>query len=176
MLQLGACAVAPMPAATAGFDQVRVLQGDFAAMNVGTFRHGPEVSDAADQTLVVRAGTMTAPGGSFSQYLADTLTADLKAAGHYDPNAKLEITGLLVDTHVDTFGATAHARLSGEFTLTREGAVVYKKRLEVSSEWNSDFIGAVAIPEAMTHYSALYQKLAGALFADDAFRRAAKGP
>jgi hypothetical protein len=176
LLALGACAMPPLPAPSAGFDQVSAIQSsDVAPMKVGDFRRGPQVSASADQRVVVRAGTMAAPGGSFTKYLADTLATDLRAAGRYDPNATLEITGLLADTHVDSFNDIAHARLAAEFVLTRDGQEVFRKRVEVSSQWDSDFYAAVAIPEAMNHYTTLYQKLAGALIADQDFRKAAKG-
>lgn len=174
-LSLGACATPPLPAPEAGFDQVRAIQAaDIAPMKVGAFGRGAGVSASADETVIVRAGAMSAPGGSFSKYLADTLAADLKAAGRFDPSSTLEVTGLLVEAHVDSLGTTAHANVAAEFTLVRDGQAVFKKRLEVSSQWDSDFYGAVAIPEAMNHYAALYQQLASALIADQDFRKAAK--
>ncbi len=142
-------------------------------MRVGGFVPGPAVSQSADSALTVRAGVLNAPGGSFARYLGDTLAADLKAAGRYDAGSPLEIRGILTETHVDSMGLHGHARLAADVTLAREGKPVFGKRVEASSEWSSDFAGAVAIPEAMNHYIGLYQQLVGQLLADKEFRQAA---
>lgn len=143
-------------------------------MKVGAFVPGQAVSRSADSSLMVRAGVLNAPGGSFAKYLGDTVAADLKAAGRYDAGSSLEISGLLTETHVGSMGPHGHARLAADFTLAREGKAVFGKRVEASSEWSSDFVGAVAIPEAMNHYLGLYQQLVGQLLADKDFRQAAK--
>src|SRR5581483_7776331 len=106
-------------------------------------------------------------------YLADTIVAELKAAGRFDPNATLMVTGVITDTHVDSAMPTAHAMLAAHFTLLRQGLPVFEKTLVVESSWNSNFVGAVAIPDAFNHYAGLFPLLAGKLFSDPEFRAAA---
>ena len=55
-----------------------------------------------------------------------------------------------------------------------DGVVVYDKTHNVVHEWESSFIGALAIPAAMQGYAAAVQKLTGQLFADPAFVQATR--
>ena len=47
--------------------------------------------------------------------------------------------------------------------------MVYDKSFEAQHEWESSFIGALAIPAAMDNYAGAVQKLVGMLFADADF-------
>ena len=46
--------------------------------------------------------------------------------------------------------------------------------MSVDAKWESTFIGAVAIPDAMNNYYALYDKLTLSLLTDADFKAAAK--
>lgn len=127
-----------------------------------------------DRAILVRAGTEAAPEGSFAAYLADTLAAELKGAARFDPGSNLVVSGIITDTHLDSVMPTATARLGARFTLTKSGRTVFEKTLSVESDWDSNFAGAVAIPDAFNHYSGLFPRLAAKLFADPEFRAAAK--
>lgn len=168
-----ACAMPPLPAPapTAGNVQLARSSG-ISPVAVGAFHTTPSLS-GHDQSISVRAGSMAVPGG-FAQYLGDTLTTELRAAGKLDPNAQVVVTGLLTDSHVDSEMPTGHGRLAATFTVTRDGKEVFSKPLTVTAEWPSAFMGAVAIPDAMNNYGALYPKLVAALLTDADFRSAAR--
>ena len=174
-LLLAGCAEPALPPPQASLDNIQALRaGDIAPIKVGPFRPAPGPPTEMDKSIIVRAGTQAAPEGSFAAYLADTLAAELKGAGRLDPNAHLVIAGVITDTHVDSAMPTATARLAAQFTLTRSGQTLFEKTLSVESDWNSDFAGAVAIPDAFNHYSGLFAQLAAKLFADPEFKAAAK--
>lgn len=139
---------------------------------VGTFRLAPGLDPALDQTLPGLRGNALAPAkGSWARLLRDTLEVELSAAGLYDPTSSSEIAGELIESRVDAAIETGTARLAARFKVTRAGEPVYDRVLDVDARWGSSFIGAVAIPEAMNHYGALYKALVAKLIDDPDFRR-----
>jgi hypothetical protein len=174
-LALAACAEAPLPPPQATLDNIQAVRAaNLAPMRVGAFTAAPGKPTEMDRSVAVRAGIQPAPGGSFARHLGDTLATDLKAAGKLDEASTLVISGLVTETHVDSNMPTAHAALAGRFTLVRDGKTVFDKTLRVDTAWDSNFVGAVAIPDAFNHYNGLFAQLAAALFADPDFRAAAR--
>jgi hypothetical protein len=92
--------------------------------------------------------------------------------GKLDPNSDLVVEGLLTASDVDSSVGTA--KLGAKFSLKRAGKPVFEKTLSVDAKWESTFIGAVAIPDAMNNYYALYDKLTLSLLTDADFKAAAK--
>jgi hypothetical protein len=175
-LVLGGCAMTPLPPPTATLDNIQAVRAaNLAPLKIGDFSAAPGRPAEMDKSVVVRAGIQAAPGGSYARFLGDTLAAELKGAGKLDPNATLVVSGLVTNTHLDSAMPTAHAALAAKFTLVRNGKVVFEKTLDVQSSWDSDFMGAVAIPDAFNNYSSLFPKLVGALLGDPDFRTAARG-
>jgi hypothetical protein len=174
-LILVACAEPALPPPQASLDNIQTLRAaDIAPVKIGAFSPAPGSPAMMDKSIIVRAGTQAAPEGSYAAYLADTLAAELKGAGRLDPNSSLVLSGMITDTHADAAMPMASARLAARFTLSRSGQTVFDKTLSVEAEWNSDFVGAVAIPDAFNHYSGLFPQLATKLFADPEFKAAAK--
>src|SRR5690606_487165 len=104
--------------------------------------------------------TLRPPGGdSFSKYLGDCLATELRAAGKFDAASGLVVSGLLTESRVSSGVPTGEAALAATFIVTRDGARVYEKTLSVRSTWESSVIGAVAIPDAINQYTALYGRL-----------------
>ena len=173
-LALCACASVTLPPASASGDVVMSLRAaNAAAMNAGTFVVAPGQSPDMDASLPgLRGSSLRAPGGSFTGYLADAITADLKASGLYDPAAAIVISGELTESQVDAAIGTGTAHLGARMKVRKAGVMVYDRTFAVSDQWDSSFIGAIAIPEAMNRYTALYQKLAQKMFDDPEFRRA----
>jgi hypothetical protein len=50
----------------------------------------------------------------------------------------------------------------------------YYKVKSIHDEWDSSFVGAIAIPRATERYPVMVQKLLAALYADAAFTQALK--
>jgi hypothetical protein len=147
-----------------------VHQVDVPVMSVGTFAPGPKVED---RSITVRAiNVLKAPGGSFSGYLKSTLEADLKAGGKLDPGAPIVLQGVLTRSDLSSAIGTGTAVLGAHFTLLRDGKSVFEKDLSVNASWDSSFLGAVAIPDAINQYTALYEKLSVALLTDADFKAA----
>jgi len=174
-LLLTACAEAPLPPPQANLDTIQTIRAaNLAAMRVGEFTAAPGKPTEMDKSVAVRAGVQPAPNGSFARYLGDTLATELKAAGRLDESSSLVVTGVVTDTHVDSAMPTAHAWLAARFSLVRGGKTVFDKTLKVDASWDSNFVGAVAIPDAFNHYNGLFDKLAAALLSDPDFQAAAR--
>lgn len=141
---------------------------------VDGFSAGPEAHDAG---LSVRGSPLTAGGdGRFSGYLHDAAVKELETARRFDAAAPLHLSGQLLrnDLHADI--GTGHAVMAARFVVARGGATVYDKPVQVQHQWESSFVGAIAIPAAVDNYLATVQKLLGALFADPDFVRATSDP
>ena len=77
-----------------------------------------------------------------------------------------------MESQVDAAIGIGTARLAARFTVDRNGKRIFDKVLSVDSRWESSFIGAIALPEAINRYSSLYKELAAKLFEDKDFRTA----
>ncbi len=124
-----------------------------------------------DGKLFIRGSTLTGGAdGKFSTYLHDATISELKTAGRFDPNAKLQISGTLEHNSIDGAAIkTASAEIAAHFVITRDGQKVYDKSVSVRHEWESSFIGGIAIPAAIQNYASTVQLLLGKFFADPDF-------
>jgi hypothetical protein len=158
------------PAASAD-NTTKARATGMGAVQVGEFALSPGKDKSLDSSISVRATSLSAPtGGSFSQYLRETLIVELKSAGLLNPTSPAVITGFLTESQVDPAMSEGSGKLSARFMVTRAGSTVYDRELSVSSKWPSSFVGAVAIPAAINEYTTLYRKLVGALLDDPKFQ------
>jgi hypothetical protein len=172
---LSACAMSQMAPPQASLEGIQAVRAaNLAPMNVGAFTPAPGAPTEMDKSISVRAGYQDAPGGSFARYLGDTLAAQLKSAGRFDPSATLVVSGLVTETHLDSLSSTSHGALGAKFTLVRDGKIAFEKTLRVEDSWDSNFLADVAIPDAINHYAGLFPKLVALLLADSDFRAAAR--
>lgn len=178
VLQLAACAEMQMgqPKPTiATLTQVR--GAGLAPVGVGTFTADTSRNASMDELVSIRTNKLRSPvGGSFAQYLKETLSVELTAAGLLDPAADTVVSGVLSDSTVEAPIGTGTASLGARFVVTRAGAVRYDRQLDVSAQWESAFVGVTAIPQAAGQYEGLYRKLVGTLLADPGFRTAVGSP
>lgn len=176
VLLLGGYAMAPLPVPPASIRVVNKIDSTpFPAFAVGVFVTGPGLPPESDRAAGVRAGIVRPEGGSFARYLGETLKAELAAAGRLDAASDTVVSGRLVKNEVSSAIGKGHGDLAAEFVVTRHGVVTFRKVLSVRREWDSSFIGAVAIPEAETGYGGLYPALIEALFDDADFLAAVRG-
>jgi hypothetical protein len=168
------CASVKMPAPTASAVTVEKLRAaNMAAVSAGSFTIAPGKPAEMDRSLGgLRGSSLTAASGSFSQQLKEEIVATLKAAGLYDERAPIVIEGRLTDSKVDAAIGTGTGRLAAQFSVTRAGKRVFDKELAVDAQWESSFVGAIALPAAINQYGALYKSLATKLFEDPEFRTA----
>lgn len=174
VLALAACANTPAPAYQPGVANLQALRAGATPIGVDDFGAAAGVND---RKFGLRADSMTGAGsdGAFSTYLQQALEKELRNAGRLDDSAGLRLSGILTTNRLDASGfSVGRASVGARFVLTREGRIVYDKVHSVDHEWESSFIGALAIPAANQGYVATVQKLIGELFADPAFVEATR--
>lgn len=170
-LALSGCVTLQTPGYEPGVDNARALMaGPIRPASVGAFTAAPGVRDR----LSVRGSPLvsTDPAG-FPGYLGNAVRIELANAGIATDAPDLVITGELIRNELNASGASVgRALMMARFMVSDSGRVTYDRTLSVEHEWESSFIGAIAIPAAMHNYPSLVQKLLGALFADPAFMAA----
>jgi len=148
------------------FDMPPAAVGQFTAT-------GPAA--AQDRGVTIRAGTFRPPEGtSWAGYLGDTLEAQLAASGKHDPQSPLRIEGELVENRRGENMSSGRATIAAQFRVRRGDMILYDKRLEQRSDWDSNYFGFVAYEAALRHYTALYPKLVEQLLKDPDFRKAVR--
>jgi len=173
--QLVGCASINMNAPKATTENVAKLRGGpaLAPAAVSRFALAPGLPASVEESMSIRGGnSLRAPNSTFSQYLKESLRVELEAAGLFDQNSPIKISGELTESSLDSSMSTASGILSARFVVTRDEAVKYNRVIQAKSEWPGSFVGAVAIPEAAGQYERLYRKLVGQLFEDAEFKKA----
>ncbi|WP_345985673.1 hypothetical protein WCX49_00735 [Sulfurimonas sp. HSL-1656] len=138
--------------------------------------NGSESSDESDEEVSLRAANMVSPyGGSFTTYLQKSLQEHLQQAALYDKHSKIKITATLIRNDVDISGfSIGTADLSAKFQVENDGTNVYNKELSIHHEWDSSFIGQIAIENALDNYPVAMQKLIDAFLSDKTFLESVK--
>jgi len=142
------------------------------AIKVGEFQAGNETVN----NLSIRGGSYVSPyEGSYVNFLKEALRQELDDARLFNPAATIEIGGVLVRNELNAAGfSTADALIEARFTVKRNGQVRYDQVKTAKYEWESSFVGAVAIPKAQQNYPVVVQKLLASLYSDPAFLAAIK--
>ncbi len=167
-LTISACS-SPMPAHTASVGSIKALrQSSIQGVAVGSFKLAEGKPENIDQSIASRSQTLVPQQGSISGYLRDALSTELKAAGKLDPDSAVSVSGELTQSELNTNMGTADGTLGARFSV-QGGAQAYEKELSVRHQWESSFVGAIAIPKALQEYMALYEKLLRKLFSDPDF-------
>lgn len=168
------CAQVKLGAPTPSVENIQKAKASpMEPVAMGDFKLAPGKSRALDLGVSIRSNTFYSPfDSSFAKYLGETLSAELRAAGLVDPVAKTTISGELTDSFVDAPASQGKGSLAARFVVQREGKTSFDKELKAASSWESSFVGAIAIPEAINQYVALYRALVGQLLDDPDFRKA----
>ena len=169
LLVLGGCVTAPAPTYQPSVTNTETLMKQAKTpIGVAAFTAATGVDDTK---LIIRGSTLKGGSdGKFSTYLHDATVTELKTAGRWNPDAGLQISATLEQNHLDG-GAikTGSADIKAHFVITKDGQKVYDKSLSVQHQWDSSFIGAIAIPTAMQNYVTTVQLLLGKFFSDSDF-------
>jgi hypothetical protein len=174
-LTLVGCASGPIGPHQPSMETIQSLrQPGIGMVSVGEFVPAATLKAGRDQSVSVRGSSLKSPSAnSFSAYLKEALIQELRSAGKYDPAAGTIISGQLTQNELNAAGVSkADATVAAQIAVARSGANVYDKQITATHEWDSSFIGAVAIPEAINQYTQMYTRLLDMLFADEAFRKA----
>lgn len=158
------------PQYSASIDNVQKLKGagDFTA-KVGKFDSSADRANA--NPISLRGSALSSPyDNSYATYLAESIKQELSLAGKLNPGTDIEISGVLLKNDIDTSGINiATGDIEARFVVKKGDATRYSQVKTVRYEWESSFLGAVAIPRAQQEYPQLVQRLLAALYADQSF-------
>jgi len=174
LLVLVGCVHTPAPTYAPGNDNLMALRAQPGAkLAVDGFEAAPKVPNTR---LGLRGNSMSGGSdGTYTTYLQQALEAELRNANRLDPASGTRISGVLLANGLDAAGArTGKASVRARFVVTRDGVVAYDKPLQADHQWESSFIGMIAVPAAMENYVATIQKLIGVLLADPDFVEASR--
>lgn len=128
------------------------------------------------RNINIRGSTMhPAKGSTFAQFLGETFASELRAAGKLDPAAPLVLSGVLTESRATENMSRGKGALGAELTLTRSGKAIFSKPYRVETQWGSEFLGAIAIPDAFRNYNALYAQLVRQALSDPEMIAAMRG-
>lgn len=157
------------PQYTASINNVQTLKnGNNFTANVGEFSSSLDKGNA--NPISIRGSSLASPyQNSYASYLAEAIKQELSLAGKLSPNTDVELSGILMKNDIDAAIGTAHSEIEARFIVKKGGKVKYDQVKFIRHEWESSFMGAVAIPRAVQEYPIMVQKLLAMLYADKAF-------
>jgi hypothetical protein len=167
MLGLAGC-TQTVPVYDPAFENVQLLKAASARpASVDKFSGGPT-------SLIIRGFTSAKSpvGNDFGDYVQDALSRELDKAQLLVMSSDYKIQGKVVDTDVDTGISTGRTSISVEFVVTKEGVERYRKVVTSGYEWDSSFIGALAIPRGIQSYPKVVGMLLNKLYSDPDFAKA----
>lgn len=158
-LSLSACVNAPVDEISPSFDTLKLLRAEsIPPISLGSFGDAPQAR--IGRSINIRGSTLRAPkNGTFSDFLKQTVQTELTAAGVFNSTAATSLEAVLTESRASENLSSGGASLAAEFRVRRSGALVFAKPFRVETSWKSDFIGAIAIPEAFRQYNGLYALL-----------------
>lgn len=172
MLLMSACSL-PAPKYQPSASNSNILQDVTGKkISVGQFNE----SKTEVNHLSLRGGRLVSPyNDSYSQYLASALEEELRLAGVLDGSSDIKVSGMLIDNQLDISSfSIGTASITAKFSVSRQNKLVYEQTLSASHQWDSSFVGAIAIPAGQNNYPVVVQKLFTALFSDKRFQAAVK--
>lgn len=172
---LGSGCSTMVPHYTAPVPNVEKLKnaGEYTA-KVGTFDSDKNPANA--NPISLRGSSLVSPyNDSYASYLGEAIKQELTLAGKLNASAEVEISGVLLKNDIDATGfSMAHGDIEARFVVQKAGKVRYDQVKSVRHEWESSFVGAIAIPRAQQEYTNLVQKLLAVLYEDQSFFQALK--
>jgi hypothetical protein len=169
-LLLAGCIHAPVDEVGPSFETVKLIRAaGFAPVALGTFSTSPSQSRLAKR-INIRGSSMGPPkGGDFPSFLKQTLQTELVTAGSFDPASATKIWANMTKNSAGENMSKGVAVIAATFTVTKQNETVFSRNYEVENRWKSEFIGAIAIPEAFQQYNALYGQLVRRALSDPEF-------
>ena len=168
---MSACSV-PAPKYAPSFDNVNLLkQGRAKPVEVTDFTGKTE--GLGDINL--RGNPMTSPyGQDFIHYLLTALESEFTKAGLLKKGSSKKLTAIIEENDINTGMDVADGTIKATFIVSDRSRTLYKKSVSATEQWESSFIGAVAIPAAAESYPKIVRTLFNTLYNDKMFIAALK--
>lgn len=165
-LILSACTMMAPPYQASVQNTQSLKHAGIKPLAVGTIEDDKKVND-----LSLRGSSLKSPfAESYGKYIENALKSELTQAKLYSEISDIEIRGKLITNDVDVSGfSVGNGEISVEFTVSNNGQVVFQKLIEIKHEWESSFMGGIAIPNGANNYPVMLQMLISKLISDPEF-------
>jgi len=119
----------------------------------------------------IRGSSMVSTfNNSYAEYLEVALREQLQQAGLYNASSTISIVGELLTNQINAMSfSIGTADISAKFKVLNSGNVIFDKVVTIRHQWDSSFVGAIAIPNAQNNYPIAVQKLISKLMSDRDF-------
>lgn len=135
----------------------------------------PRDPAASVNHITLRGARMNSPRPTYAHYLEDALVQDLREAGVLDPHSPLRIEATIVKNEIDVAGIrTGTGTMEVDLAVIQGDTTRLRKTYLASTNFESSFAGAVAIPKGQIEYPNLVKALLGKVYADIDFINALK--
>ncbi len=167
---LGGCMVMQTPPYVAEIENYEQLhEENQKQVSVGDF----DVPSEINRIRIRGSALASSVNDSFGTYLKGALEEEFYRAGLLSKNASCVISGTLLKNDINAAGfSTATGHLSSRIVVQDKGKVFYDKVVSVTHQWDSSFVGGVAIPRARDNYPFIVSKFIKNLFGDVDFQAA----
>lgn len=169
LLTTACTAVAPKyQAQVSNVDKLSVVTKD---VQVSDFKINKKLN-----SISLRGSSLESPvEKSFAKYIENALILELSKAKLYNDLSPRIISAEVVKNDLDASGfSTGEGIISVAFTITENEQSLFEKTITSKVTWESSFIGAVAIPNAISSYPKLISTLLADLYSDEDFINALK--
>jgi hypothetical protein len=168
-----ACAQVAPPYQTSIQNVQTLRDSGIRQVKVGQFTAGNE---ANNESISLRGSPMSSPvNGKYTDYLAEAMRAEFRAAMLYQDGAALQIGGVMLKNDVDVSGLSEASAEMEVQVVVRQGEQVRYDRVKYARlKFESSFAGAVAVPAGVRAYPGLVQQFLADLFSDKDFISALK--
>jgi len=173
VLFVAACAQVAPPYQTSILNVQALRDSGIRQVKVGDFAAGKASNN---ESISLRGSSMSSPvNGKYTDYLAEAMRTEFRAAMLYQDAAPLQIGGVLLKNDVDVSGFSEGTAEMEVQVVVRQGDQLRYDRVKYTRiKFESSFAGAVAIPAGVRSYSGLVQQFLTDLFSDKDFISALK--
>ena len=152
---LGGCSIVAAPYQASIENAQAMKSAGLPKMNVGTVQ-----GNQKNQSISLRGTKMNSPTADYGSYIANALTAERKLANLYEPMSATIISGELLSHDINVGGfSTGTGVISMKFIISKNGSQLLEKTISADIEFESSFMGAIAIPNGQMAYKDLVQTL-----------------
>lgn len=125
--------------------------------------------------ITLRGSSLVSPHTTFANYLQQALLRDLSDIGALDAKSDTRIEARVLKNDIDVSGfSVGTGVMDVELVVRRGGSERLRKIYQASTQFESSFAGAIAIPKGQMEYARLVQALLKQVYADPQFVAAIK--
>lgn len=163
------CAQLKAPPYAADYEALDRLRASKPA-TVAVAKVQPTDPDDRVNNLSLRGARLVSPSGTFSKYLEDALTRDLREISAFDAQSRTQLDARILQNDINVSGiATGTGLMEVEVAVTRDGQQRLKKTYKADTTFESSFAGIVAIPAGQAAYTDLARTLLRKVYSDPQF-------